>query len=67
MMRGAARLDRDVDWRQLGKERDNILSAQVAAQNRAITRIHRVDRENGLRRVDGNACNLGHGRLLVQL
>src|ERR1700735_3454510 len=63
-MRAAASLHRYKGGRALTKERDQLGPPQVDPQHRSIRCIHRMQRDYRLGRVDGNAANLSHGRLL---
>ena len=63
IVRAAARLQCDDRGRQLAEERNHLRTAQVNAQDRPVSHIDTVQREDGLGRVDANTGKVGHGRL----
>ena len=65
MVRRPAGLDGHPHRRKFRKERPHILPPKIPPQHRPIPRIHGMNGENGLGRINRNACNLFHGRLLV--
>src|SRR5215213_2117908 len=64
VMRAATGFQGDLGAGTLLEEGKHLSAAKIDAQHRTIRLINGVQREHRLGRVDANALNLGHGRLL---
>ena len=67
MMRATAGLQHHLHRWTAREEWHHVVAAQISSQHRPPVGIRAMQGEDGLGRVDRNACNLVHGRLLFTL
>ena len=67
VMRAAASFQNHLQWRQPLEKPEKILPPQVPPQYHVPGCIHPVQSEHRFGRIDGNTCNLLHGRPPVRL